>query len=122
MDTITRLSAIADQLIELGGIALGGGRVRNPLYDPTASDRTLRPHRIGKGTERSVPLSRVISRQATILQRSVNSMAGKIKRGTFKGKAPTVQRSGPKFIVHDGNHTISAHIKAGKRVMKMKVQ
>lgn len=126
MDRITMLSAKLDQLIELGRghaeLSPGSGRNHNPLYDPTAVDRKRRPHRLGEGTEKSIPLSRVISPQATIHGAKVRSMKDRILRGVSKGSLPTVQRSGRLFIVHDGNHRLAASLRAGKRVARALVQ
>lgn len=122
------LSAKLDHLIELGrghaDLSPGSGRAHNPLYDPTAVDRVRRPHRIGEGVEKSIPLSRVISPQATIHGKKVRSMKDALIRGTARPRKvlPTVQRSGSKFIVHDGNHALAAALRAGKRMARVLVQ
>lgn len=125
MNSLLKLSAKLDSLIEMGRgqAALGAGRAHNPLYDPLVHERKVKPHRLGEGTEKSVPLSRVISPQATIHGGKVRSMKDKITRGTFSsGKLPTVQRSGSLFIVKDGNHRLAAAKRAGKRVARALVQ
>jgi len=122
---LTRLNSKLDNLIEFrGGVGLGAGRNHNPLYDPAVNDRVRRPHRIGEGVERSIPLSRIVSPQATINGRRVRSMKDKIMRGDeVKRKTlPTVQRSGTKFIIHDGNHGLAAMLRAGKRTARVLVQ
>lgn len=122
------LNSKLTELIEFGRghaeLSPGSGRNHNPLYDPTAADRKRRPHRIGEGVEKSIPLSRVISPQATIHGAKVRSMKDKLQRGTARARRtlPTVQRSGSLFIVHDGNHALAAALRAGKRVARVLVQ
>jgi hypothetical protein len=125
MDALTRLNARLAQLIEFGrGHATLGTRNHNPLYDPSVHQRELPPHRLGEGIERSIPLSKVISPQATIHGRKVRSMKDKMLRGTSLSRKvlPTVQRNGDEFIVRDGNHALAAALRAGKRVARVLVQ
>jgi hypothetical protein len=125
VNRLIQLSQRLDAIIELGRghAVLGEGRAHNPLYDPTAVDRKPGPHRIGEGVEKSIPLSRVVSPQATIHGRKVRSMKDKMLRGTARpGKLPTVQWTGAEYIVCDGNHRLAAHLRAGKRIAKALVQ
>lgn len=112
MNALQQLSARLDAILSLDE----SGRVQNPLYEAQARNTGIR-RLSGRGRHMRVSLDRVVSTQATVNDKAVNSIS--LRKASHK---PTANYRDGRFILTDGNHHAAAHVRQGRRTIRILVQ